>query len=559
MVLIGGNLSKIKQRYIKIFISYFIERRFIMSGRRFLQGAFILSVAGIIVKILGALYKIPLTRLIGEEGMGLYGMAYPIFSTLLVLSTAGIPIAISILVSEKQSRNDDQGAKKVFLLSLTILATIGLIFTLLLIFNARGLITFLDLDPRVFYALIAIAPAIFISSIISAFRGYFQGNQTMVPTALSQVIEQSIRVVTILALAYILLSKGLEFSVAGATFGAVTGGLAALLVLIIAYILFRKKQQKNTPAPLDITHNVEPTMSLGKRIATLALPITIGGLVVPIIQVIDAVIIPGQLQAIGYSREVATGLFGQFVVANSLINLAPIITISVAISLVPAISEAMAKNKLEEAKHKINLAIWMTFLVGLPASAGLFILATPITQMLYAIPEIGRILAILAPSALILGLYQATRGALQGLGKTYLPVINLTIGIIIKGVLTYILVGIPELGIIGAGIATVTGLTVSVLLNYYHVKKHTGFKMNWKRNVVIPAICTALMTVLVFLIYCVTFGILGNTFSVLLAIILGILIYFFSLLAFGGLKVQDLDGIPKIGPKIVSLLKRLNI
>ena len=527
-----------------------------MSGRRFLQGALILSIAGIIVKILGALYKIPLARLIGEEGMGLYGMAYPIFSTLLVLSTAGIPIAISILVSEKQSRNDDQGAKRVFLVSLAMLAIFGLVFTLLLIFSARWLTTTFPLDPRAFYAIIAIAPAIFISSIISAFRGYFQGNQTMVPTALSQVTEQSIRVVTILVLAYIFLPKGIEFSAAGATFGAVTGSLTALFVLIIAYILFRKKQQQNKPASSVTIHDVEPTISLAKRIAILAFPISIGGLVVPIMQVIDAMVIPSRLQAIGYSVEMATGFFGQFTMANVLINLTPIVTISVAVSLVPAISEAMAKNKIEDVRHRINLAMWMTFLIGLPASAGLFILAAPITEMLYNRPEIGQLLAILAPSALILGLYQTTRGALQGLGKTYLPVVNLTIGIIIKGILTYILVGIPELGIIGAGIATVTGLTVSVLLNYYHVKKHTDFKMSWKRNVTIPSICTALMTALVFLIYTLAIEPLGNILSVLIAITVGILIYSFSLLLFGGVKVKDLDGIPKIGPKIVKFLSR---
>ena len=529
-----------------------------MSGRRFLQGAFILSVAGIIVKLLGALYKIPLARLIGGEGMGLYNMVYPIFSILLVISTAGIPIAISILVSEKQSKNDDQGAKKTFLVSLAFLAVIGLIFTLLLFFSSEWIANHDRFDPRIFYALIAISPAIFISSIISAFRGYFQGNQTMIPTAISQVIEQSVRVVTILVLAYILLSKGLEFSVAGATFGAVAGGLAALSVLIVAYILFRKKQQKIDTTRIAI-HNPESSISLGKRIAALAFPITIGGLVVPLMQVIDAAIIPSQLRSIGYSNSMALELFGQFGLANVLINLAPIITISIAVSLVPAISEAMAKNKIEDAKHRINLAMWMTFLIGLPASAGLFVLATPIPEMLYGMPEIGKILAVLAPSALILGLYQATRGALQGLGKTYLPVINLTIGIVIKGVLTYILVGIPALGIIGAGIATVTGLTVSVLLNYYHVKKHTGFKMSWKRNVVIPAICTILMAVSVFLIYSLIVEPLGNTFSVLIAITAGILIYSLSLLLLGGIKVQDLDGIPKVGPKIVKLLSRFKI
>jgi len=450
-----------------------------------------------------------------------------------------------------------------------MLAILGLLFTLLLVFNARWIADYIINEPRVFYGLIAIAPAIFISSIISSFRGYFQGNQTMIPTALSQIIEQSVRVVTILVLAYIFLPRGIEFSVAGATFGAVTGGLAALSVLIVAYILFRNKQQKNNPVSPTTIHDVEATKSLTKRIATLAFPVTMAGLVVPIMQWIDVIVIPSRLRYIGYTGSEAAAFFGQFAAANVLINLAPIITISIALSLVPAISEAIAKNKIEDARHRINLAMWMTFLIGLPSSAGLFILATPITKMLYDIPAIGQILAVLAPSALILGLYQTTRGALQGLGKTYLPAINLTIGIIIKGVLTYILVGIPELGIIGAGIATVTGLTVSVLLNYYHLKKHTGFKMNWKRNITIPFICTALMTALVFLTYGTAMAILapltsaieplGNILSTLIAIKIGILVYIISLLLFGNVKINDLDAIPKIGPRLVKFLSRFKM
>ncbi|MBS3968667.1 MAG: stage V sporulation protein B [Clostridia bacterium] len=531
-----------------------------MSSRNFLKGAFILSIAGIIVKIMGALYRIPLARLIGGEGIGLYQMAYPIYTMLLALSTAGIPVAISILVSEKRSRNDDQGAKRVFLVSLSILAVVGLLFTLLLVLSSKWLAAYVLFDTRAFYALIAVAPAILVTAISSAFRGYFQGNQTMVPTALSQVVEQFIRVATVLALAYIFLPRGIEFAAAGAAFGAVTGSLAALFVLVVAYISFRNKRQKNNPFSLTSIYDVEPIISLTKRIVALALPISIGGLVVPIMQVVDATIIPTRLQDAGHSIARATELFGQFSgMANVLINLPPIITISIAVSLVPAISEAMAKNQIEEARYRINLAMWMTFLIGLPASAGLFILAAPIAEMLFKIPEVGQSIAVLAPSALLLGLYQTTRGALQGLGKTYLPVINLTVGIIIKGSLNYILVGIPTLGIIGAGIATVTGFTASVLLNYYHVKKHTGFKMNWKRNVTIPLICTTLMAILAFLVYDLAVEPLGNTLSVVIAITAGILVYSFSLLFLGGVKVRDLNTIPKIGPRIARFLTRLKI
>jgi len=526
-----------------------------MTSRSFLHGAFILSVAGLIVKVMGALYRIPLA-----EGIGLYQMAYPIYTMLLALSTAGIPVAISILVSEKQAKGDDTGAKRVFFVSLSILAIVGFVITLLLMLNSRWIVNNVLFDTRAYYALLAISPAIFVTAISSAFRGYFQGNQTMVPTALSQVFEQFIRVATVLALAYILIPRGIEFAAAGAAFGAVTGSIAALFVLIIAYISFRNKHQKNNAVSLSAIHEAEPVITLMKRITALALPISIGGLVVPIMQVIDATIIPTRLQDAGHSIARATELFGQFSgMANVLINLPPIITISVAISLVPTISEALAKNQLEDARYRINLGLWVTFLIGLPAAAGLFILGTPIAEMLFKIPEVGKSIAVLAPSTLLLGLYQTTRGALQGMGKTYLPVINLTVGIIIKGSLNYILVGIPTLGIIGAGIATVTGFTVSVLLNYYHVKKYTSLKMSWKRNVTIPLICTILMAIVALLVYELTINSIGNTLAVVFAISTGMIIYSFSLLLLGGVKVKDLNSIPRIGPKVASFLTKLKI
>lgn len=524
-----------------------------MGKKSFFRGALVLSVSGLIVKIIGALYKIPLARLIGDEGMGLYQMAYPVYGILLTLSTAGIPVAISILVSERQAKDDYYGAHRVFRLSLIMLAAMGSFFTLLLIAGSKWLSEHIFLNPGVFYALIAIAPAILLTSVSSALRGYFQGNQTMVPTAVSQIVEQIIRVATVLLLAYLLLNRGLPFAAAGATFGAVTGGLAALAVLLSAY----RKHRKLYKARLKAVGPVEPAMPLLQRIVTLAFPVSVGGLVVPIMQVIDATIIPMRLQVAGHSFDRATGLFGQFSgMANPLINIAPIITISVSVALVPIISEAMAKNNRQEVSHRVNQALWSTFLIGLPSAAGLLVLATPICTMLYGIPEVGPLVAVLTPSTLLLGLYQTTRGTLQGMGKTYLPVINLTIGIIIKGILNYVLVAIPALSIQGAGIATVSGFTVSVILNLYQVKKYTNFKMDWKKNLVLPLISTGIMALAVWLFYQLINQYLGNTLGVIASIIIGIITYGLAIMATGGVNPHDLRIIPGVGPKLAQFLSK---
>lgn len=523
-----------------------------VSSRSFFRGALVLSLAGLFVKIIGALYKIPLARLIGKEGIGLYQMAYPVYGILLTLSTAGIPVAISILVAEKQAQGDHYGSRRIFRLSFAMLCGFGLLFTLLMVLLSPWLSRYVFLDERVYYALLAVSPAILLTSISSCFRGYFQGHQTMTPTALSQIIEQLVRVTTVLLLAYLLMPYGLALAAAGATFGAVTGGVASVATLLFYYRRHKKRSRPQRPVqpPEPVTHWL-------KRIAALALPVSVGGLVVPIMQVIDAAIIPMRLQVAGHSAQDATGLYGQFSgMANPLINIAPIVTISISTALVPVIAEAVAKGDRKEIHRRINQALWSTFLIGLPAAAGLLVLATPICDMLYAEPDVGPLVAVLTPSTLLLGLYQTTRGALQGMGKTYLPVVNLTAGIVIKGTLNYLLVAIPALSIQGAGIATVTGFTVSVVLNWYFVKKYTGFSLDWRKTVILPLISTGIMAVFTVVVYLLVSSSAGNTLGVLAAIITGIVTYTLAILATGGVTAADLKIIPSLGPKLAARLER---
>jgi len=528
-----------------------------MTGRNFLKGAFILSFAGVLIKLMGAVYRIPLARLIGGEGMGLYQMAYPVYTMILALSTAGIPVAISLLVSEKEALGDFRGARRVFLVSLVMLALVGLAFTLLLFFNSYWLASHVLYDERAFYPLIAICPAIFITAVSSAFRGYFQGNQTMVPTAISQVFEQLFRVLTVLVMAYFLLSYGVEFAAAGATFGAVTGSVASLIVLLIFYMLFSWRGREEADRS---SSKGEPFASLLGRIIIIAVPLSLGGLVMPIMQVIDATIVPLRLQAAGHSMARATELFGQFSgMANTLINLPTIVTISLAVSLVPAISEAMAKKRPAQVKSLIDAAIWVTVLLCLPSAVGLWLLSTPIARFLYGIPEVGLSIAVLAPTTLLLGLYQATSGALQGTGKTYLPVKNLLIGVMLKGTLNYYLVGLPSLGIKGAGIATLVGFTVALLLNYRDVKKHTGFSLSWYKSIFTPMIGTAVMSFLVIRVYYAVVNSFGNSAAVLLSIAVGGLSYLLVILLLGGIKVKDLELIPGVGAKFSKLLQKFKI
>lgn len=523
----------------------------------FLQGALILSIAGFIVKVLGALYRIPLARILGGEGMGLYQMAYPIYTSILAISTAGIPVAISILVAEKLAKKDFRGAKRIFLISLGMLTSTGLLFACLVFNYANYLADNVLQEPRAFSAIVAISPAIFFTAVVSAFRGYFQGYQEMLPTAVSQVIEQLIRVITVLAGAIILLPYGLEFAAGGAAFGAVTGGLAALLFLCAFYF---SNNRRKAFQPKESYHTQDGTIPIILRIIKIAFPLSIGGLVMPLMQAIDAFFVPMRLQSSGLSPARSTELFGQLTgMAGSLINLPSIITTSLAVSLVPAVSEAVALKKTWLVERRISGSFRLAVLLCLPAAAGLGLLATPISQMLYDIPEVGLPLRYLAPGVLFLGLYQTTSGALQGLNQASYPVINLFVGLMVKSVLNYNLTAIPALNIKGSAIATVTAFFVAFSLNYFVLRFKLGVHVKLWSASGIPLVATGLMVVGTKYIYKLFILNISNSLATLGSIVIGIIIYFFCLLMLGYLSEEDIVLIPGLGQKMVNILKKLSI
>ena len=240
-------------------------------------------------------------------------------------------------------------------------------------------------EPRAYYPILAVAPAIFFAGLMSVFRGYFQGQQWMMPTAVSQVIEQLFRVTAVLILAFLLFPRGLEYAAAGATFGAVVGGIIGLIVLIIFYWSY----QKNNKAE-NIRYGPSSSLELAREMIHLAIPVSFGAVVLPLVQMLDAIIVPGRLIAIGYTTSQATSLYGQLSgMAAVLISLPTIFTISIATSLVPAVSEALAKKDYPGLNSRINYGLRAGMIISLPCAAGLYVLAAQICDLLYAAPEAG--------------------------------------------------------------------------------------------------------------------------------------------------------------------------
>lgn len=321
-----------------------------MQKHSLLRGALILSVAGVVVKIMGAIYRIPLASIITSEGMGYYGTAYPIYIFLLTISTTGIPTAISKMVSERIALDDRWDAHRVFKISFAALFTVGVVFSVML-FAGSGILVNLLGNPKAYYAMLAVAPALFFVPIMSAFRGYFQGMQNMLPTALSQIFEQLGRVVVGFILAIVLLPKGLEYAAAGASFGATSGAVAGIVVIYIIYAINRQKildQAERRP-----NRAVQPARRVLNELLAIAVPITIGASVMPLMNMIDLGVVMRRLQYAGFSADEANSLYGQLSqMAATLVNFPQVITVSLAASLVPAISESVARRDKEGIRKK---------------------------------------------------------------------------------------------------------------------------------------------------------------------------------------------------------------
>ncbi len=523
-----------------------------MSQQSFVRGAFILALAHLISRVLGAVYRIPLYRIMGDEGIGLIQMAYPVYSTVLAVSTVGLPVAVSKLVAEKIAQHKPRGALRVFTTSLVILAFSGLFFSVLLYTGASFIVHEVTGDPRAFLSIVAISPAIFFVAIMSAFRGYFQGLQNMTPTAVSQIIEQVVRVGTMFLLAWLLLPKGLEFAAAGATFGAVTGAIVGLLYLIYVYAGFR-------PGVPEGSEDPDPFWLMAKRIVLFAIPISLVGIIMPLIQLIDMSVVPGRLQASGLDFQEATRLYGQLSGgAVPLINMPTVFTAAIAASLVPSISEAAAVGSMAQIRRRTSLGLKLTIVIVLPATVGMYLLATPIADFLYGAPEVGAPLAAMSSVILFLGIQMTTSAVLQGMGKTMLPVQNLVAGAVVKLILTWFLTF--SYGIQGAAYASVAGFLIAAGLNMAALHAEVGSIVDIGSAVLKPVLSSAAMAATVILLYPWAQRIFeSNGMATLLTIGAGAAIYGMLLLGIGTLSSEELHAIPGVGPRLYEVLLRLGL
>lgn len=531
--------------------------------KSFVGGALILGVAGILVKVMGAVFRIPIGNLLAGGGLACYQAVYPIYSILLALSTAGIPVAISRLVSERIAIDEYKAAHEVYRASLKLLAGIGIVTAAACFAGADVIMKAAGLQEAA-PALRALVPALLLIPIMSSMRGYFQGMQQMRPTAISQLFEQLFRVVIGLWLAWFLLTRAggtLEKAAAGATFGASAGAIAGLAVVYLIYIFNRKsifRKIKRGAATMK-----ESTGSIIAKILIIAIPITIGACIMPLMNLIDTKIVMARLVDIGYDSETSKVMYEQLSgFAGTMINFPQIIIQSVAISLVPAISMAFKIKAKDELRDNVRMGLKLSMLIAFPCGAGLGILAAPILGLLYAGQREAAVgaapcLQILSGALIFLAVAQTLTGVLQGVGKQLVPVINLLIGSVFKIIFTYILVGIPALNVNGAAIGTGIAYIIAATLDFIAVRKFTGAKIDLVHTYVKPILATLVMGAFTWISYRVFAGLAGNAIAVCISIIVSVAVYGVMILATKAVTPEELENVPG-GNKVLRLLDKIS-
>lgn len=510
-----------------------------LQKKSMVKGALILAISGMIAKFLGFFFRIPLIYMIGEEGIGLYQLTYPLYTFLLALAS-GIPTAISKMISERMAVNKSREAFRVFRVALLTLAVFGGISTLCIIVFSNKIIKIFEWNRDVYYSLLGIAFAPFFTSILSAYRGYFQGFQNMTPPAVSQVLEQITRVVVGVGLASLLLTQGIHVAAGGASFGAVAGAIIGLVFLIYFFSKYKLVYPKN--------QECASSYNIFTQIIKIAVPISIGHAIGSIMTLIDSMMVPGLLRSAGYNYQMATILYGQLTgKAFVLINVPLTLSVAIAQCIVPAISESYALNNINKLKRNVFAAFKLAMILALPCCAGLYALAKPILTFVFQGMNDGwQLMQILSFAALFIIIAQTATGILNGIGKTILPVVSMTVGCIIKILISVAFIPIPSINISAAAYGTLIAYGIVALIDVVLVIKYLRVKINIKEVIILPIICTIVMIFSVVIIYVNMYNLTSkNSIAVLISITLGAIIYFIMLLISKTMSIKDIKEIIK--------------
>ncbi|MFC0274271.1 oligosaccharide flippase family protein [Metabacillus herbersteinensis] len=525
------------------------------SAHLILQGAILLTIAGLLTKILSAAYRIPYQNIVGDIGFYIYQQIYPFYGMAVMFATTGFPVIISKLLTDYNVEKNDSIRSKVLTVTMLFLVVVGIMMFIILFLGAEIIAKIMG-DPPLKILIQVISFSFLLVPFISFFRGYFQGNQQMYPTAISQVAEQGIRVGSILVISYILIQNGytLYEAGAGALFGSLTGGLTALALL--AFFWFKTNQ--HVTFKWSLTANVQSTDII---MTLLKYSFTIGfsSLLLILIQLIDSLHLYSLLVSNGVNETVAKESKGVYDRGQPLIQLGTVVATSFALSLVPIIAKAKKENNEEFIHKKVNLSLKICIVFGVAATVGLIAIIKPTNVMLFMDQSGNLVLSILSLSILFTSLSLTLTAILQGLGHTVYPALAVTVGLLVKFVLNLML--IPFMETVGAAISTVLAYFSVVVVLIIIIRKK---KYRLRNSKSIKKIAIAVFVMLTYLVLSTTFleFFLNSNdrgqaaFIALSGVTIGGICYLFLIVALGVFTNEELVDLP-FGSKLLLFLTKL--
>lgn len=540
------------------------------KNNSFLLQGVILAVAGIITRFIGILYRIPLTNILGEEGQGYYGSAFSIYNIALLLTSYSLPLAVSKLVSARMAKQEKKNAFRIFKGALLFALCVGLFVSILIFALAEPIAEHIMSLRLSAYALRVLAPGLLIVAVMGVIRGFFQGLGTMVPTAISQILEQIVNAVVSIIGASYLLKMGAEVSkqnpsisyaygAAGGTLGTVCGAAFGLLFLGGLFYLYypRLKRQMRK----DRTGSLESYGEIYKVLLLTIAPVILSTAIYNISETIDISLFSNLMTANGFTEQEAAADLGRFTGHyNVLINIPLAVANALGASLIPSLTAAVANGTKREVHQKIGMVIRFSMLIAIPSCVGFFVLANPILSLLFSgdMAISSQMLQLGAITVVFYCMSTVSNAILQGVNKMTTPVKHGAISLGIHLVILYGLLAFTDLGIYALVLGNIVFSLSMCLLNARALRRATGYRQEWKRTFLIPAVCACIMGLAAFVCYTIFLVILPNALATILALCVAVVVYGITLLRFGGLLPEEISAVP-MGDKLVSVLRKLHL
>lgn len=522
----------------------------------FLQGVAVLTFATIIVKLLGFIYKVPLQNILQERGFGYFNTAYDVYNVLLMISTTGLPVAVSRMISQAQALDNYAQIRKIYSTSMKVFLSIGIVGTLIMLVFCRQLSVMVTTNENSWAAIAALSPCVLLICVVSAHRGFFQGQSNMTPTSVSQIYEAVVRVVFGLAGAYLMLRKtgSLIYAAAGGIFGVTIGCIVAVVYLRIQFGKSNQVLQQGGG-------EAKSTRATMKELLAIAIPITLGSAGLQIINLVDTMIYMRRLTgALAWSSDAADTAKGIYNYCQTIFNLPCSLVTPITISVIPTVTAALTTKNLVGARHTEESAVRTMAIITMPCAVGLAVLAEPIIRLLarnYGAESIATatpILIYLGTAVIFNSTVLLFNSIMQAHGDVTTPVINMLIGGVVKVIVNYILVAIPSLNIIGAAIGTVICYATITALDVIAMRKRVTTRPAILRNMVRPFGAAVGMGALTW----ATAALLSrmtssNTIVCLSSLVVAVIVYVIFVIALRCVTYEDCMLFPK-GEKIAKIL-----